>query len=365
MSEVREPIIPRPEEDWAAFCDGLKAAGEIILRAPAPEADFDRAEGFRYLSRLTRLGLEKYVEHGDPVAPRFFALSHETGKIGIDNPDSYYMNAAIRGEHDYRITGRRGTVAYLGFGTYHGDYGKSGRSGLSGYLEADELEMRSDGSFEITVSSKRQPGNWLPMEPDSAMLIVRQNRLDREKEVLADLRIECLDVPGPPAPLDPVDFGQKLRAAGNYVTGTAEFFARWAESWVPHPNTLPLFDPQAYKDAHGDPNIRFHMGYWELEPDQALVIEATPPPCDYWNFQLCNYWLESLDYRYRPVHYNGHTTRYEADGSFRLVVAARDLGFANWVDTEGHTRGTMGLRWVKAPHDVDPVLRVVPLDSLG
>jgi len=47
------------------------------------------------------------------------------------------------------------------------------------------------------------------------------------------------------------------------------------------------------------------------------------------------------------------------------VVAARDLGFSNWVDTEGHTRGTMGLRWVKAPHDVDPLLRVVPLESLA
>lgn len=36
----------------------------------------------------------------------------------------------------------------------------------------------------------------------------------------------------------------------------------------------------------------------------AQVVEANPPPCKFWNFQLNNYWMESLDYRYFPIHVN-------------------------------------------------------------
>ena len=39
-------------------------------------------------------------------------------------------------------------------------------------------------------------------------------------------------------------------------------------------------------------------------PVQALVVEARPPPCATWNFQINNYWMESLDYRYSVVHFN-------------------------------------------------------------
>ena len=52
------------------FCDNLKSAGEIVLREGSPMDAFDRAEGFRYLSRLTRVALESYIEAADPRAPR-------------------------------------------------------------------------------------------------------------------------------------------------------------------------------------------------------------------------------------------------------------------------------------------------------
>jgi hypothetical protein len=34
------------------------------------------------------------------------------------------------------------------------------------------------------------------------------------------------------------------------------------------------------------------------------VIESKVPPCRTWNFQLNNYWMESLDYRYHTIHVN-------------------------------------------------------------
>ncbi len=347
---------------WVAFCEALQRAGAVIERPLSPRAPLDRAEGYRYLSRLARLALEKFVEHSDPLAPRFYQLSHETAKIGADNPDSFYQNAAISGEHEYRIHGTRGTVSYLSLSTYYGDYGRSGRSGCSGALEGDEIQVSRDGTLEIHLSCQRQPGNWLPLEPDSSMLIVRQNFLDREREEPARLAIERLGAAGPPAPLSADFLADALDAAGRYVAATAGLFADWAEGFRKHPNQLRELDPRTTVGAHGSPHFRFFMGYWELAPDEALLVECTPPRCAYWNFQVNNYWMESLDYRYHRVHVNKHTCRYEPDGSFRLVVAHGDPDLPdlpNWLDTAGHAAGTMALRWVKADHHPKPVTRVV------
>ena len=117
--------------------------------------------------------------------------------------------------------------------------------------------------------------------------------------------------------------------------------------------------------AHGDPNIFFHMGYWRLADDEALLVDLLPPRCEYWNFQLNNHWMESLDYRHHTIHLNAHTARADADGAVRLVVAHRDPGLPNWIDTAGHARGTMGLRWVKADAHPTPSCRVVKHAALA
>jgi hypothetical protein len=366
MTEREESARVHGGEAWREFCAALSRAGDVILRDASPDDPLDRAEGFRYLTRLTRLALEKYVEHADPLHPSFYRLSHETAKIGCDNPDSCYQNAEISGAHDYRLSGKRGSVAYLGFGTYYGAYGRPGPSGCSGHLEAEELELDADGRFEITLSQRRQPGNWLPMRPDTSMLIVRQNVLDRERETLAELRLERLGADEPPAPLSPARLGRALENAARFVTGTASLFADWAEGFAAAPNTLSPLDPQRSGGAHGDPNIFFYMGYWQLAPGEALWIELEPPDCAYWNLQLNNHWMESLDYRHHPVHVNRHTARTREDGSVAVVVAGRDPGLpdANWLDTAGHARGTLGLRWVKAASHPAPRTKVVKLTDL-
>jgi hypothetical protein len=350
---------------WREFCEGLARAGQVILREGSPHDPLDRAEGFRYLSRLTRLALEKFVEHADPLHPTFYRLSHETAKIGCDNPDSFYQNAEIRGDCEYRLRGTRGSVAYLGFGTYYGAYGRPGRSGRSGYLEAEQLEIGPDGRFEIAISCEKRPGNWLPMEPDTSMLIVRQNVLDAENEVLAELTLERVGDASPPAPLDPAHLAGALDAAAAFVHGTAALFADWAEGFAKAPNTLTPMDPKVTGGAHGDPNIFFHMGYWELRPGEALVIELEPPVCEYWNLQVNNHWMESLDFRHHRIHLNKHTAQAGADGCVRAVLAHRDPGVPNWLETAGHTRGTLGLRWVKADAHPTPACRVVQATALG
>ena len=126
-----------------------------------------------------------------------------------------------------------------------------------------------------------------------------------------------------------------------------------------------MADEEQHRLVGGDPNIRIWLGLWELGPDEALLVEATPPKCDYWNFQLGNIWAESLDSRFRRVHVNNHTAELRDDGSFRLVVAHENPGVPNWIDTAGHDHGTMCVRWVRADTHPEPKCRVVKLAELG
>ena len=130
------------------------------------------------------------------------------------------------------------------------------------------------------------------------------------------------------------------------------------------PNAFAEIDQAFYNRAGGDPNIHYLHGYWTLGREQALVIETPVPECEIWNFQLDNYWMESLDYRYLPIHVNSHTARYEPDGSLKLVIAADNPGVGNYLATAGHTSGTMLLRWTRAKSHPIPKCRVVPLASL-
>ncbi|MDE2773357.1 MAG: DUF1214 domain-containing protein [Gemmatimonadota bacterium] len=352
---------------WDEFCDTLKAAGAALNFPGAPRDSFSQAEGYRYLSRLARGGLMAFVEYADPRAPVLHRVVHETVKLGSDNPDNYYQTAAIRGDYDYRITGQRNTVAYLGFGTQAGHYGQGGGMPPTGYVEDAELDIGPDGSFELIVSSRTHAGNWLPMTTESGTLIVRQTFLDRETEVPAELaieRINCSEDEKRSRPLTPEQIDEGLKSAGTLVAGAAMLFANWARGFQKHTNTLPMFDPEVSLAAGGDPNIVYYHSHWALAEDEALVIEAMPPECEHWNFQLNNYWMESLDYRHHTIHTNKHLAHYEEDGSVRIVVAHTDPGLPNWLETAGHASGTMCFRWIRATEHPQPRTRVVKLSEL-
>ena len=358
-------------QSWEEFCDTLKAAGASLTFPGAPTDSFNQAEGYRYLTRLARAGLEAFVEYADPRAPVLHRVVHETVKMGADNPDNFYQTACISGEYEYRIRGRRNSVHYLSFGTQIGHYGQGGGLPPSGYIESSDIELDEDGCFTLIVSCKPYPKNWLPMKPESGNLIVRQTFLDREKEIPAELIIERINSNGEPVQMDPnaklspqrLDEG--LKSASTLVAGASLLFAKWARDFQRHSNQLPQFDPAVSLAAGGDPNIVYYHSHWALGPDEVLVIEATPPACEHWNFQLNNYWMESLDYCHFRIHTNKHLAHYEPDGSVRIIVAHQDPGLPNWIQTAGHESGTMCFRWIRASEHPQPVTRVMKHSELA
>jgi len=353
---------------WSEYCDQLKAAGNVLFAPGAPRDAFNQAEGIRYLSRLTRAGLEAFIEYSDPAFPELRHMVDETIKMGADNPDNHYLNAQISGVFEYRITGKRNTIDHISFHTQNGNYGTTGGLAPCGKIGDADLVTSADGSFEIILSKEKKGQNWLKMEDTTSQLIVRQTFADRATEVPAELEITNLSGLEKPRPMDSKAVDEGLKTASMFVGGAAFLFAKWANGFRKYANTLPLFDPETSTAAGGDSSITYYHSYWKLGENEALLIEVVPPDCDTWNFQLNNYWMESLDYRYYRVSINKKSAVYEPDGRVRVVVAHEDPGHPNWIETAGHFEGTMCWRWYRISEGAEamqPLCRVININELN
>jgi len=346
---------------WDDFCERLKAAGHQVLDA-APDDPLDRAEGLRYVSRLTRHFLKATIEDADPAAA---VLSTETPKIGLDNPDYVYFGARLSAKFEYRLRGSLGDAHMVGFGTYSGGLGTKEGLVRNGYLTSDALEYDANGRFEISLSQEERPGNWLAMRPETNSLQVRQTLLDRRNQQPARIELARTDGGAGPSPLDPARFSRGLDRVGMMVGGVIGQFLGWTEAFRGHAHEIRELDPSLLAVAQGDPNTSYNYSYWELAEDEAFVVEFTPPECEYWNLQIGNHWLESLDFQHYATHVNQETATTRPDGSVQIVVARRDPGVPNWLDTAGHARGGLALRWVGAAHPPQPRTRVAKLETLA
>ena len=355
--ELHEKVISG--EAWAEFCDDLKAAGALVQERS--ETDLDKAEGYRFLARLLRGGLSSHMETGDTKFPLISSMPYQV-KIGSDNPDSLYQTSPIDGRLNYRVTGNRGSVHYLSFSAFSGNYGSGqDRLGVMGFIDGSDLLVDENGNFEMFVGPTPHDHNWVETGPEPGLLAIRQFFLDRDSETLATLRIECLDHDELPEPLTPGRIGHQLQQAMTFVQGCSGIFTDWVDDLLADACNSFTTKTGAAGGAWGDPNQIFRHGGYRLDDDEALVISFTPPDCFYWNFQVDNRWMESLDYRFLPVTVNKHSVVYEDDGSVQIVVAHRDPGFGNWMTTDGHSHGAIGLRWNQAEEDVEPTVEVVTI----
>jgi len=363
MGEEQQARDIRKSGVWRDFCERLAQAGEVLDRPSAPGTPIDQAEGLRYLSRLTRTALNMLVDSGDPDFPRMFLLTDDTIKIGADNPDNLYQQVVVRGDRDYRIRGICNTVPYLSIGSKANRYAIDGTMASTGEIEFSDVERDADGRFEIIASRTERPGNWLPMADDTTLLIIRQTFNDKQTEVAADICVERIsDGPPLPAILTLAAIEEQLDGAAAWVRGTANTFADWSQWFMTEPNRIYQGKDQSfYYRAGGDPKIWYGHLYFDLAPDEALIITAMPPACRMWNFQIDNWWMESMDHVNRKVWVNGSQAKYEADGSVVLVCADHDPGYGNWIDLSGHRSGTGLWRWIEADAHPVPQCRVVKL----
>jgi hypothetical protein len=349
---------------WEDFCDQLRDAGRVLQGESAPQTPLDQAEGVRYLIRLLRNATITGVEHSDPRRPVFTNILDPNlrCKIGADNPDNIYMRARVSSEHRYRVSGTRGSSAVFSFGSKTRRDWTDERQVSNGELDVERL-TDADGRFSFIASKERPEGDeaWLPLPDGSYQITGRQSFVDHPGMVPADVTIELLDEVPVYEPLDPDVLARQLRAATTEVAGIAGIFSDWTRLFMTRPHEMPDWGQERFINAGGDPSICYLHGYWNLAPDEAWVIETEVPDCEYWNFVLQNWWMESLDYEQTNTHLNNFTAKPNDDGTLTIVVSATDPGFGNWLSTAGHREGTALLRWVQADRHPIPTCRVVKI----
>ena len=346
-----------------ALLDVLRDADATFLAGPRAVADaVSIAEGYRHLTHLLGYALDLYLE-SDAEHPRFTPLASPTRKILGDNVDSRYFFTAINGARAYRIRGRRGNDVYLSFCIYGGKPDGEWSDRVVANVSQRDITFGADGSFELTLSPDAPPPgamNWVKLDNDAVCVISREYYTDIDAAQPAYFSIEPVQTTVPPAPLTDDLLAARLRAVTTFIRETINF-----APIPPLPMVNQLLPPMPWSPTvrgWGTPDNIYALGAFELEPDQAIVIAGRSPRCTYWGVQLWNRYMQSLDYRYHRVSINHAQAVLEPDGSWRVIIAYRDPGVPNWLDTAGHREGLFFCRWLQAEEFPEPpTCTVVPL----
>ena len=331
---------------WQFFQDMLRDMTTVVTEDAESEREF--VEGLRVIARISSLCAQLSVE-ADPDQPSFFDMCTPTRMVGGPNPDGNYYLAMIRGDRRYRITGYRGSSAYLGLQILAGT-GLTPRR-MAGYVSDVDLALTA-GQFELVLSEQKPAdlgdAQWLQIPADASSVVVREYIGDRATEQLAALDIVPLD-PDPVAALTDNALSEQLTAMAWALMKLATLHRTIKPELIEQPNTLLTAQAADLGDADTTPDNLYMIGTFRLESDQALVLDIQPPATRYWNVTLENIWHECLEPRRRHSSVTNKGVRPDADGRVRIAISARDLGVGHWLDTGGRHRGFVVLRWLDNP----------------
>ena len=392
---------------WDEMIQALQDARDAIDQPqlmPPPDTERNLAEGYRYLMGYVHSAVERAF-HSDPVRPHFRNALSVITRSTIDNADAIYFSTAIDGRKSYRLYGKPGDTRhwhgeepvktgrkaphYVIFETTSGEMpGDSGslmelRPGVkaqTGRLDSSHIALNDDGSFEILLAPERpegHTGNFIStlrsIKPKASAqsteptlryanhISGRQLFNDWEHEEAIHFEIIQLGGEGShKAPYCADQAALELKQFGNIVRNQMHFWnAFWTilmgtygarEGSIPGVafprNSFNTVNAASGATGGGQSTNLYAGGVFELQPDEALVIEnriLLKP--QYVGFQIGNLWGESIEYADQIGSLNGHQMATDTDGVLRIVVAHSDPGVPNWIDTTGHGEGFMTPRW--------------------
>jgi hypothetical protein len=365
--------VPEPESR-VAFDELVGTLAELADRFAGPEWGLatpeDAAGGIRLIANLLEGGLVGHFED-DPREPVFRQIVTSTRKSLGDNADAVYFDAPVSAEYAYRVTGRIAGAVYVSFTVEAGGADGGFPERTAGVLNDADFDVDSDGCFELFFGGPPRERNWIALDPDASRITSR-HYFEQERSPAVPpipdfaLGIEPLGSPAPLPPPTDASVAAGLRRVIRYVRSRSLEMPKPGEAVQPEfvsqmPNTFPPpVPPGDHPLAAADAS--YSMAPYLLGPDEALVMTGRWPECRCANVSLWNRHLQTYDYAHRQVSLNRAQTHLEADGTFRMVLAHRDPGESNWLDTEGRPFGLVFWRYFLPSGEIEtPQAAVIKL----
>jgi len=364
-------------ESGRAYADLVRALQEVEAEYLGAARGVTRAgdvsDGHRFLLHVLQTALFLRFE-SDPERPDFRRIVSPSRKLLGDNPDAIYFEAPIRGDRRYRIRGNQAGAVYTSFTIEAGGPEGGYPERTEGALNDTQFEIDREGSYEMLLGPDVSGPNTLRI-PADARTVTTRSYFETARSVAADplrvvpIAIEPVVDPGPAPSPDDASIARSIRRVIAFLQGTTVgqplHDPKKQPSWV---STVPnRFNPPAKPGdmAFSATDNAYAMAPYALGPDQALVIEGRFPRCRFANVVLWNRFLQSYDYSSRRISLNRAQTQLEADGSFRIAIAARDPGVPNWIDTAGRPSGLVYWRFLLPEGEIEaPKARVVDVATL-
>ncbi len=340
-------------EAWVDVCERLAALGGRLDDDDFPSAPTDRADGVAHLAEQALCWLGWSVFHADPRRPAFQRQNDLITPWGGPNADNVYRHARVAPGRRYRIRGRMHScddwVLAVRAGFMH-----QPTWGTLFEITATDLGLGPGDEFDFLVGD----GETVPLPEGALSVSIREYYLDWKEEEPAVFTIECLDADAA-APAERRRPGDLAAGIDDGVTGTEhslEYWNTYMEEKAAE-QTTNQFAP-TFGLAKGLDAARYGFCFWDLGPDDALVVECPRPRARYWSFQLYEMaWFELVDPTERITSRNQAQLTVDDDDVVRFVLSHTDPGVANWLDAAGRRTGLLTLRafWSQdAPHPGGP-----------
>jgi hypothetical protein len=288
-------------------------------------------------------------------------------KMGGDNPDAEYDHLVLDGQYEYRIRGNIGSVRHLSFTVMARP--AVGRSRALGYVNERTIGADAEGNFTLLLTKEKpdEPGLWIQSSPDLDSILVRQYIGSRERETVASYDIEVIGAePYQLPPSTDAEIASAITAARYAFLSLATLHQTVMPHLLDSPNAFVRANSDDFGVGISGSDNLYMFGTYQIEPDEALLIETDPLDVRYWNLAVESLWHETVDYKKRRTHRTLDDVTVDPDGKLRFVLAHAPTDHPNFLETAGHTRGWMTFRWVgeREAEATLPTLTKVPLAEL-
>ncbi|MDG2003142.1 MAG: DUF1214 domain-containing protein [Novosphingobium sp.] len=348
------------------YLGALEEAVDEIANTWRPDDPEYRADVYRQIMMQLSYGYFAFF-HADAEHPDWAPLWNPVYTLQ-PNPDDIYLYAPISVDHSYRLSGNRGTVKMLTINSQAAlpGLGETDSTGTS-YSDMDDgdLTLDADGNFDLLISAERpagHTGDWLQIKPGAKCLMTRYRSYDWLNEIDPVMSIECLTATGPKKRLTPEEILERIKQmAAMPVAATKLFYAM--QNQVKTNVGLNVFEPQRLGGALS--RQIYIPAVYDFEDDEALIVETDlPEQRRYWNWQINDPYFNTVEYVYRLSSTNGHFAHVASDGRFYGVLALKDPGVPNWLDTAGYKQGTIYGRWYDCDSHPTPTLKRVKFSEI-